>query len=82
MSALTINSVWMAVAVDGDGNEGVCAALVGGMWMPLLAADRDRLPWLLEQAELLAGAQDRPVRVIRLTTREEVDLLFGKGTTQ
>ena len=82
MSApLTIESVWMAVSVDANGNEGVCAILLGQHWMPLIAADRDRLPFVLRQAEEIADLQEKHIKIIRLTERSEIKS-FGKEKRQ
>lgn len=77
---LRIDAVWMAVSVDDDGTEGMCAFLGGdGIWMPLLAADEARLPFILEQAAMIAKRDKRLVRVIRLHSREEVGKMDGRS---
>jgi hypothetical protein len=74
-----IDSVWMAVSVDDDGTEGVCAFLgPNGNWMPLLAADEGRLPFIREYAAFIAKRDQRLVRIVRLTTREEVEAVDGR----
>ena len=75
---LTIENVWMAVSVEDNGDEGVCAVMVGGAWMPLLAADRARLPFVEEQAQMLADQlPDKRIKLIRLTGREEVRTMIA-----
>lgn len=69
---LTIENCWLAVSVDDNGDEGVCAVMVGGTWMPLLAADRKRVTFIEEQAQLLADMQDKKIKIIRLTERSEI----------
>jgi hypothetical protein len=51
-----INSVFAYLSVDKDGSEGVCAAPIGpgGTWMPLIAADADRLKSITPVAEQVA----------------------------
>lgn len=66
-----IDSVWLAVSVD-KGGEGVCAISAGGVLMPLIAADKDRLVWLKDTARQLAELQRKQIQLIRMTTR--VDL--------
>lgn len=73
-----IDSVWMAVSVDDDGTEGMCAYLGPSGWIPLLAADEDRLPFVLAQAAIIATRDQRLVRIVRLTTREEVETMDGR----
>lgn len=75
-----IDSVWMAVSVDDDGTEGVCAFLgPTGIWTPLLAADEERLPFIREQAAFIAKRDKRLVRIVRLTTREEFEVMDGRS---
>jgi hypothetical protein len=38
-----IETIWACLSID-EGGEGVCAAPVGGMTLPLIAADRRRSP--------------------------------------
>lgn len=74
-----IDSVWMAVSVDDDGTEGMCAYLAPSQqWIPLLAADGERLPFILEQAAFIAKRDQRLVRVVRLHSREEVGVMDGR----
>ena len=75
---LRIDNVWLAVSVDDDGTEGVCAVMVNGAWMPLLAADEKRLPFIIEQASQIAAIQQRLIRIVKLTTREEVQVIDGR----
>ncbi|NEI52693.1 hypothetical protein GR217_34305 [Rhizobium leguminosarum] len=73
-----IDSVWMAVSVDDDGSEGICAILHNGMWMPLLAADEARLAAITEEAKIIAATQGRLIRIIKLNSREEVKAIDGR----
>ena len=73
MSApLTIENCWLAVSVDEEGDEGVCAALIGHAWMPLMAADRARLPFVLDAAQKIADETGQTIKIIRLTERSEI----------
>lgn len=73
---LKIDRIWMIVSVDADGNEGVCAGPMpgypGGM-MPLIAADEDRLPFIMDLARKLAGKTRKTVRLIELSVRTDVE---------
>lgn len=69
-----IDAVWAIVSVDpADNTEGMCASLEGGVWYPLLAADEDRLPFIIREAKKLQAA-GRSVKLIKLTTREEMEI--------
>lgn len=76
---LCIDRIWMAISVDRDGNEGVCAVSVGGMQMPLIAADEARLPFVRTNAQLIAKQTGKAVRVIRLSTRELIEEYDNDG---
>lgn len=72
-----IDSVWMVISVDPEDNtEGVCAAPMGpgGMLVPLIAADERRLEDIKAWAKRLRD-MGQTVKMIRLTSREEVNLL-------
>lgn len=77
---LRIDQVWMAISVDGDGNEGVCAFYderTSG-WMPLIAADEARLADINRMAAALAVQRSQLIRIVKMTTREEVDSWDGR----
>lgn len=76
---LRIDQVFMAVSVDKDGNEGVCARYDGHMgWMPLVAADEARLVNIKQWAAEIAVERNQLVRIIKLHTREEIDFFDGR----
>lgn len=75
---LRIDAVWMAVSVDENGDEGVCAVNIDGGWMPLLAADEKRLPWIVARASEIAAATQQLIRIVKLTTREEFQVIDGR----
>lgn len=76
---LSIDSVWIAISVDEDGNEGVCAYPMGEMgMMPLIAADKNRLADIIPLAKRIAATAQCQVKLIRLTTREEVETFDGR----
>jgi len=61
------------VATDPeDGREGVIAASLGGMMMPLVAADQARIDSLMPVAKDIAKASKAKVSLLRFSTRETV----------
>lgn len=73
-----INAIWAFVSVDAkDGNEGLCAAPVGGMLMPLIAADEARLKNLRPLAEQLARMSGMTIKLVKFETRTEVERISG-----
>jgi hypothetical protein len=69
-----IDSVHMAVSVDDDGSEGICAVDINGTMMPLIAADEARLSFIRDWAFAVAFRDRRIVRIVRLTRREEIEV--------
>jgi len=82
MSApVTIENCWMAVSVEANGDEGVCAIMVGNTWMPLIAADRARLSFVEEQAQMLADQlPTKTFKIIRLTDRNVIRTVKARTT--
>jgi len=75
-----IDSVWLAVAEHPDEDiEGICAVQIGDEWMPLIAADPERLEFIREKAAAVAAISGKRVKIIRLTQREEVEMFDGRG---
>lgn len=71
-----VKTVWMAISVDEDGDEGLCAFLSpDGMWMPLVATDEVRLALITEKAAEIAHQTGRIISIIRLDARTEVQLI-------
>jgi hypothetical protein len=68
-----IDAIWAFVSVDEHGNEGLCAAPYEGFGMlPLIAADAARLQSLMPVARHLARQSGMRIRLIKLSTREEL----------
>lgn len=77
-----INSIWAFVSVDpGDGNEGVCAATIGGVTLPLIAADERRLAILTPIAENIALRTGRVVQLVRFHQREVIKQIDGSNAS-
>lgn len=72
---LRIDQIFAAVSTEENGDEGVCTVMMGDMWVPLLAADVERLDWIREKAAEVGAASGRKIRLIRLSTREELEIL-------
>jgi hypothetical protein len=68
-----IEQLWAIVSVDAqDGNEGVCAAMIGGVIMPLIAADEKRLEQIVPIAKEVAAETGTKFKLVRFSNREEV----------
>jgi hypothetical protein len=70
-----IERVWAFLAVGDDDDEGIMAAHIGGTWMPLIAADRDRLESLRPYAEMAAAISGKGVELVCFEQRVFVERL-------
>lgn len=59
-----ITMVWLFVAVDTDGDEGLPAFMVKGTMMPMVASDERRRDILLEEAR----------RIVRLVPGTKIEV--------
>jgi|NGEPerStandDraft_9_1074522.scaffolds.fasta_scaffold125499_2 hypothetical protein len=67
-----IRDLWTYLAIYGnDGDEGIVA------WhgLPLIAADLIRLQQIRPMAEKVAKASGLSIRLVRFTTRTEIDVI-------
>lgn len=77
----TIDRLWAWIATEEDGTEGVAAFLgTDGMWMPMIAADRDRVESLRPMADVIAQATGRPLQLRRYDCRTDLETLTGEPT--
>lgn len=58
-----------------QGIEGLAAFKIPGeeIWMPMVAADKERLESLREHAEAVAKATGHIIKVCRFSKREDID---------
>jgi hypothetical protein len=61
------------VSVD-EGGDGVMSVQLGNTHFPLIAADPARLASLIPMAKDAAAAGRTVVRLVKFTTREEIDV--------
>jgi hypothetical protein len=74
-----IDCIWAFLSVDeGDGNEGVVAAPLGGALMPLIAADPKRLESIIPVAEEIARVTGRVIRLVKFSNREVIRQFGGQ----
>lgn len=70
--------VWAAVVVLDDGDEAIPCVMSPpwirpGVAAPLIAADEERLVWLKEEARIHARQAGKPVKLVRLSVREDLE---------
>jgi hypothetical protein len=68
-----VTELFAYLVVGPDGDEGVPAVHNGDGWMPLVAADAERLEHLRPYAQQVADVGRRPVSLVRFGVREEVE---------
>jgi hypothetical protein len=69
-----IDHIWIAVSVDEDGTEGVCAFYSpnAGGWMPMFTASEKALEGIIGMAEAISRERQQVIKIIKLSTREEI----------
>jgi hypothetical protein len=77
VSGFKIESVTAFVSIDEDGEEGVCAMNLDGVWYPMIMADEERLLQMRPLAEGVAQATGRDVTLIRLDHRTDLEVIPG-----
>ena len=72
---LRIDTVSAYMSVDAEGNEGVCAWYNPGTrsWMPLIAADHERMESMRPIARDIARASGQRVVLVRFETRTDLE---------
>lgn len=68
-----ITTIWVYTLVGGDNEEGIPSYLDGDTWMPMIAADRNRLEALRPFAQALADASGFAVHLSRFSERVELE---------
>jgi hypothetical protein len=76
MPRVRIGAIHAFVAIGSDDEEGI----VGGMgrdgtWMPFIAADETRLRNLTPQAEVVAAATGKTIRLVRFSERVDIGII-------
>lgn len=75
MTAFKITTLHAFIATEEDGTEGVCAVHTGDGWLPLIAADENRLAAIRPAAQFLATELGKEVTLIRVTAREDLEII-------
>lgn len=71
-----LTAVWAWVAVDPeDDQEGICGFRTPTGWLPMIGADEARIRQLRPIAEQLARASERPIQLVKFTTRENLEVI-------
>jgi len=73
-----ITEMWAYISEEnGPDDEGVVAMAIGGddRWIPFVGADEERMRSLKPQAEMTATITGRKVKLVKFSTREEIEVI-------
>lgn len=71
-----ITEMFAFIAEDtGPDDEGVAAFNVGEAWYPMVGADWDRVDILKDIAKGIALRTGKELKLVRFTTREEIEII-------
>jgi hypothetical protein len=68
-----IDRIWAFLSLD-DGGEGLVAAPLDGMTVPLIAADKRRLDALIPIAKQMTKLFRKPIRLAKFSKRDDVEI--------
>jgi len=78
-----INSVYVFISEDKDGDEGICAFHTASFgWMPMVAANKEILESLRPIAKDLATVQKSKIKLIELNRRTDLEVISGETTSK
>jgi hypothetical protein len=72
---LKIDEMYAFIAKDPDGGEGLAAFLTNEGWQPMVGADMARVHLLKPIAEKLAKNTGQPIKLVKFTTRTEIETI-------
>lgn len=70
-----ITEIYVFIAKDKDGSEGIPAFTFGSLMMPLVAADEARVESLREKAQKIATASGQALTLCKFTLRTELEVV-------
>lgn len=75
MAGPPIYQVLVGISVQENGDEGVLCLRTDEGLMPMFEVDTEKLESLRELAKQAAGVTGRPIKLVRFTTREELEVI-------
>lgn len=73
-----VNELWVYLAVDSNGNEGICGMPLLGTTLPMVFGyERVALKFTFT-AEQIAKASGKAVKLVKFTGREDIQTFEGK----
>lgn len=78
-----ITEIFAYVSIDDHGNEGVCGMNAGALgWVPMVFGNARLAEVVRPAAQMIATESGKVVRLVRFTTREELQALSPHGRAQ
>jgi hypothetical protein len=72
---LVIDAMYAWIVTDPDGEENVCIAEMGSVFLPLVSPDWTRIKGFRQQAEIARKKTRQSVRLVKFTQREVLEEL-------
>jgi hypothetical protein len=72
---LHIDQMYAFVVTDDDHTEGVVGFYSESGWLPMVGADMAMVEKLRPIAEKIAAELGKPVRLLKFTSREEIEVI-------
>lgn len=74
-----IDDIYVFVATEDDGSEGITGFKSGDTWIPMVCADTTRLESIRPIAHQIARQTGKPIKLIHFSARTEVETIEPKG---
>lgn len=74
-----INLMYAFIAIDEDGDEGVCAMYTPEGWVPMVGSDMERVDTLRKVAAGIARRSGKIVHLRRFSNMEIVNVIHPSG---
>ena len=75
-----IQDIYAYLCIHDDGDEGIVGVqLADGAWLPLIAADLERLSILADYAEGVSRRTGKQIKLVRFTVREDLEVVNPPG---
>jgi hypothetical protein len=73
-----IEKLFAYISIAPNGDEGVCAALICGMWQPFVGADMARMDSLKPIAQKIADASEKQIVLMEFSGCKQLEVLKPK----
>ena len=75
-----INTIYAFIATEeGPDDEGVVAALISDVWIPLVGADKERVESLKPIAKKIGQVTKKKITLAKFKVREDLEVISERG---